>query len=455
VIAYGGGFDIDTPQALDIGAIWLVRAGSVTRGFDSDQRAISLPFTATVTRLSVTAPVDPNAAPPGTWMLFLVDDAGVPSVARIVRLEVAVPPPVPPHITSTPPATAFVNAPYSHLPVATGSPPLTWSLTAAPAWLRVSPSTGALFGVPTAAGTVTVSLRATNAGGNETQTWPLQVLTSITGVSTVVPLGATWRYFKGTANPPANWATLGFNDSAWLSGPSGFGFSDNDDATVLTDMLNNYTTVFTRKTFQVFNAGMVTKVSVLYQYDDGFAVYLNGTRIWSLLAPATITNTSVATSSHEAGSTLIRRDFTDAATRALLAEGTNVIAAVGLNSSLASGDATLKIVLELTGGTGAPVDASPGDAAAAAPLGAGPNPFASATRVAFRIKLPGQVWLDVYDTAGRLVRRVAAGTGLPPGEHALAWDGRDAAGATLPPGVYLYRLRGPGLDSSGKLVRAR
>jgi hypothetical protein len=269
-----------------------------------------------------------------------------------------------------------------------------------------------------------------------------------------VPLGEIWRYAKGTANPPSNWAALGFDDSSWLSGPSGFGFSDNDDATVLNDMQNNYTTVFTRKSFTVFNVNTVSKVSVLYEFDDGFAVYLNGSRFYARNAPATITNTSVATGTHEASLTLIRQDFTDTATRNLLVNGTNVIAAVGLNASLSSGDLTLKIVLELTGGTNSPVDVGGDQTPIAVWLGAGPNPFAADARVAFRLGTPGTAWLDVYDAAGRLVRGLTARS-LGTGEHAFVWDGKDAAGATVSPGVYVYRLRAPGIERSGKLTRAR
>jgi hypothetical protein len=37
-------------------------------------------------RLMVTVPSEPNIAPPGYYMMFLVDDRGVPSVARMVHL---------------------------------------------------------------------------------------------------------------------------------------------------------------------------------------------------------------------------------------------------------------------------------------------------------------------------------------------------------------------------------
>jgi len=44
-LVYGSSFNVDSPQAPDVDTVWLVRSGSVTRGFNSDQRALSLPFT--------------------------------------------------------------------------------------------------------------------------------------------------------------------------------------------------------------------------------------------------------------------------------------------------------------------------------------------------------------------------------------------------------------------------
>jgi len=453
-IVYGSTFSVDTPAAGDIADLWIVRSGSSARSFNSDQRAVPLAFTWAPGRLTVTAPDSGLAAPPGRYLLFAVNDAGVPSLGQIVRVMTGVPTPVAPQISSAPPTVTPVNVPFTYVPEASGTQPMTWSLTSAPAWLSVSPSTGAVAGVPTVTGVYSVTLRAVNAGGSTTQSWTLEV-SSAAGVRTVIPLGDTWRYFKGSANPPSNWTARTFDDSGWLSGPSGFGFGDNDDATVLTDMLNTYTTVFTRKTFAVYNVNRVTKVSILHQYDDGFAVYLNGTRIYALNAPATITNTSIATASHEAGSTLIRQDRTDATTRGLLVNGNNVLAAVGLNASLSSSDVTLKIQLELTGGSDSPTDAGPETVAAARWLGVHPNPFtATGTRFALVLGGTSPVRLDIFDPAGRIVRQVAGGD-FSPGEHALVWDGRDAHGTLVPPGVYLYRLQTPGLERRGKLVRAR
>ena len=413
-----------------------------------------LSFTAAPGRLTVAAPDSGIVAPPGRYLLFVVSDAGVPSLGRIVRVMVGVPTPVAPTISSTPPSVTPVNAPFTYVPQASGTQPMTWSLVTAPGWLSVSPSTGAVAGVPTVTGMYAVTLQAVNAGGSTTQSWTLEV-SSTAGVRTFVPLGDTWRYFKGTVSPGTTWATRTYDDSAWLAGPSGFGIGDGDDATVLSDMVNNYTTVFTRKTFAVYNVSWVTKVSILYTYDDGFAVYLNGTRIYSRNAPATITNTSIATASHEAGTAITRQDLTDAATRALLVNGDNVLAAVGLNASLSSSDLTLKIQLELTGGSDSPTDTGPATAAGTRWLGVHPNPFATAgTRFTFVLGGSAPVRLDIFDPAGKLVRQVTS-DGHSPGEQALGWDGRDGRGAPVPPGVYFYRLQAPGLDRRGKLVRAR
>ncbi len=59
--------------------------------------------------------------------------------------------------------------------------------------------------------------------------------------------GDTWSYMKGIAEPPADWATVSFDDASWLLGPSGFGFGDGDDQTVLSEMRYAYSTVYTRR----------------------------------------------------------------------------------------------------------------------------------------------------------------------------------------------------------------
>jgi hypothetical protein len=79
--------------------------------------------------------------------------------------------------------------------------------------------------------------------------------------------GDVWAYKKGTAEPPANWATLSFNDASWLHGPSGFGFGATTTRRC-SGMVDGYSAVYTRR---LFTAGPVSIGGpAAVDYDDGF-----------------------------------------------------------------------------------------------------------------------------------------------------------------------------------------
>jgi hypothetical protein len=109
-IAYGGQFQVQTPQAANITSVVLVRPGAQTHAFDMDQRLVGLSYTSAAGVLNVTAPSGGNLAPPGYYMLFILDSAGVPSLARFVRLSAAVPN-QPPSATITSPSGNVAIAP--------------------------------------------------------------------------------------------------------------------------------------------------------------------------------------------------------------------------------------------------------------------------------------------------------------------------------------------------------
>jgi len=85
-IGYGSSFTVQTPNAASISSVALIRNGSPTHAFDMDQRYVRLSFTAGSGALTVTAPPNGNIAPPGYYMLFLVDNSGVPSIANFVQV---------------------------------------------------------------------------------------------------------------------------------------------------------------------------------------------------------------------------------------------------------------------------------------------------------------------------------------------------------------------------------
>jgi hypothetical protein len=86
-VAYGESFLVTTPDAASIAKIHWIRLGSVTHAFDMNQRISASSFSQAPEGLNVVAPSNANLAPPGHYMLFLLNANGVPSVARIVRLD--------------------------------------------------------------------------------------------------------------------------------------------------------------------------------------------------------------------------------------------------------------------------------------------------------------------------------------------------------------------------------
>lgn len=98
-VSYGESFNVTTPDT--IASVVLVRNGTVTHAFGMDQREVGLSFTAGSGSLTVTAPPNGNIAPPGYYILFLLNQSGVPSVASFIQITNA--PPTPDFsVTATP-----------------------------------------------------------------------------------------------------------------------------------------------------------------------------------------------------------------------------------------------------------------------------------------------------------------------------------------------------------------
>jgi hypothetical protein len=85
-VSYGNNFQITTPDANSISSVVVIRASAVTHSFDMDQRLVGLSFSNGGSSLTATAPPNANIAPPGYYLLFLVNKNGVPSVGSFVQI---------------------------------------------------------------------------------------------------------------------------------------------------------------------------------------------------------------------------------------------------------------------------------------------------------------------------------------------------------------------------------
>ncbi len=102
----------------------------------------------------------------------------------------------------------------------------------------------------------------------------------------------------------------------------------------------------------------------------------------------------------------------------------------------------------------APTDASiPARPPALARVTADPNPSRAGRAVTLSVETATghPVLVEVFDAAGRAVRRLHAAAG--PGLHPVTWDGRTADGTPAPAGTYFVRMRAGTERALAKLTR--
>jgi galactose oxidase len=88
-VTYNQTFLLTTPQHTQVKKVTWLRLGAVTHSFDQNQRISVLEFQpdSAAGGIQVTAPARPELCPPGHYMMFLIDNAGVPSLSHIVQIR--------------------------------------------------------------------------------------------------------------------------------------------------------------------------------------------------------------------------------------------------------------------------------------------------------------------------------------------------------------------------------
>ncbi len=94
--------------------------------------------------------------------------------------------------------------------------------------------------------------------------------------------GMAWHLFQGATEPPSDWNSLDFDDSAWSEGPSGFGYGQDCaalHATTLNAMHGAAPSLYVRRPFHVDDPASVGSLALTVDYDAGFVAYLNGVEV--------------------------------------------------------------------------------------------------------------------------------------------------------------------------------
>jgi YVTN family beta-propeller protein len=166
VIDVGQIFAVDVGSAASISRVVMIKTAAVTHSFNMEQRFVELTFRASGNRLMVQSPTRAADAPPGFYMLFVLDDAGTPSVARIVKVNVAtvLNPAVTPVLADPGNQAGFVGSPV-FLQLSATDPNgdvLGYGASGLPTGLSIDASTGLISGSATAPGIYNVVVAASD-----------------------------------------------------------------------------------------------------------------------------------------------------------------------------------------------------------------------------------------------------------------------------------------------------
>jgi Domain of unknown function (DUF1929) len=86
--SYGDTITLDTPDAADVATVVLIRPNSVTHHTDAGHRLIRVPIVGTAaSSVDVQLPATPTVAPPGHYMVFILNGTGVPSEASFIHIS--------------------------------------------------------------------------------------------------------------------------------------------------------------------------------------------------------------------------------------------------------------------------------------------------------------------------------------------------------------------------------
>ena len=80
-----------------------------------------------------------------------------------------------------------------------------------------------------------------------------------------------------------------------------------------------------------------------------------------------------------------------------------------------------------------------------------PNPFSTSTQFAFEITQNADIKLDVYTLGGRRIKSFDE-SNKSPGYHTIDWDGKDTYGGQIANGVYLFRLKAIGDETTETFI---
>ncbi len=501
-IRYGRDFSICMASSQTLKSVCLIRPSAVTHAFDQNQRYVPLTIKGYApedsARVTVSAPIDSFTAPPGDYMLFLVDGKGVPCVARWIRMGS-----VWNSGDVTPPATVIdLDAEF----ISQNSVGLTWTTPGddggtGQAWqyeLRWAPWPITSYNFSSASLVSPPPIPYCALGSQSYE---------VTGLS-----ACTWYYFAiRTADESGNLSAIGFSPAIrTLCGGGGGGLvarqaRDEEGGSATAGFGPPLPTALRPGAIAASALGLAAQQRLVAECERtgaevSWTLHRMDSAVDSADAPSDPARITLQ-ESDGAGGWRSRNQLTDLAPRvgirSLAERGRVVLPAVydletletqppsfDLTSAISSrlgdlSDSTVAAATILGVGPGdtlrltfAPAPPSgtrssedcffivsrPYQGGELSDHGSGPpesaparllvfaleqnqpNPLASTTTIPFNLPRESDVKLEIFDLIGRRIRTLANAS-FGPGTHRVVWDRRTGSGTVAAPGLYFYRIQ--------------
>jgi hypothetical protein len=158
-----------------IGRVALIKSASVSHSWNTEQRFIELTFQQNGDQLNIQAPTRAGDAPPGFYLLFVLNSAGTPTIAKIAKIGVAANPnpAVTPSLLNPGNQSGQAGTAVSVQLSATdpNGDSLTYSASGLPSGVSINPTTGEIGGTPTASGTFNVVVTASDGVNSDSESF--------------------------------------------------------------------------------------------------------------------------------------------------------------------------------------------------------------------------------------------------------------------------------------------
>jgi hypothetical protein len=186
---YGSTIPVSTPDAASISAVNLVSLGADTHQSDMDQHFVPLSFSQGAGGLNVQIPASAATAPPGNYMLFILNSSGVPSVASFINIAPTLSAPAAPTGVSATPGNGAATVSWT-APSNGGTPITNYTVTPYAGSTALTPTIVSGNATSTPIGglnngtSYTFTVTATNAVGTSPPSTPSN---AVTPTATVAP----------------------------------------------------------------------------------------------------------------------------------------------------------------------------------------------------------------------------------------------------------------------------